>query len=293
MSGIRTSPLCISLAQAPVFAVGLAGHLKRHPLPDPGKISPELLKASRTVWDELAREMGLKGRPSALLTAPDANAKLRKGQGVRPIWSLTLAPAISSGLINTCVRYADCASACVLKSGKGALPMVQLARNVRTALLYRAPEAFAVILAHEIDRAGQEMAGHAWALRPNAASDIPWETAAPWLLERVARNGGTSYDYTKAWSRRSSAHYALTLSVDSRQDVDTIADAVRAGQNVAVIVPVRKGAPMPSSWHGLPAVDGDTTDARCDDPSGVVVLLRAKGALRGLTAHPMVRRAVV
>lgn len=279
------------LAPIPVGLVGLAGHLKRHPLPDPGIISPDALRAARTVWHELALEMGLKGRPSALLTAPDANAKLLKGIGVRPIWSLTLSPAMSSGAFNTCVRYADCEKVCVLKSGNGRYLSTQRARDVRTALLYRAPGAFAVLLAHEIDRAGADMGGSAWGFRPNAASDIPWEIAAPWMLERVLRNGGASYDYTKAWGRTGALGYRLTLSVDSRQDVDTIRAAVDSGQNVAVIVPIRKGEPVPTTWHGMPAIDGDVTDARCDDPRGVVVLLRAKGALRGRVAHPMVRRA--
>lgn len=278
-----------TLLPKPVGLVGLAGHLKRHPLQDPGVITPEKLRAARAVWRELRAEYGF-STAGALLTPPDANSKLAKGQGVRPIWSLTLSPAVSSGAYNTCVRYADCAAACVLLAGKGELPTVQRSRDSRTALLYRAPEAFSVLVAHELDKAAREMKGHVWGFRPNAASDIAWELAAPWMLRRVAELGGASYDYSKAWGRRDTLGYRLTLSVDSRQDDETIAQAVRSGQNVAVIVPVRKGQPVPSSWRGLPAIDGDVTDARCDDPQGVVVLLRAKGKLRGAgTSHPMVR----
>lgn len=279
----------LSLAPVPVGLVGLAGHLKRHPLPDPGVISDEMRREARATWAALRGEHGFRAEHGALLTPPDANAKIKKS--ARAVWSLTLSPAMSQGQINTCVRYADCVDVCVLTAGKGALPVVQRSRNARTALLYRAPEAFAILLADEIDKAGRlaRRDGFTWGLRPNAASDIPWEIAAPWLLERVANLGGRSYDYTKAWSRTGSDLYSITRSVDSRQSVEEIRDVLANGDNVAVILPVKKGHDVPSTWQGLPAIDGDVSDARCDDPRGVVVILRAKGKLRGVPSHPMVR----
>lgn len=278
----------IALQAPPVGMVGLAGHLKRHPLPDPGTISDDVLRAARETFMTLRREYGM-STPGKLLTEPDVNLKLAKGKGVRPLWSLSLAPAASSGAFNTCVRYLDCFDVCVLLSGNGRYPNTQRSRDCRTALLYRAPEAFAVLLAHEIDRAADSMEGHPWGLRANAASDIPWELAAPWLIERVAEAGGAMYDYTKAWGRQSLPGYRLTFSVDSRQDTARIADKLAAGETCTIVVPVKKGKALPTSWQGLPAIDGDQTDARCDDPAGVVVLLRAKGKLRGAVAHPLVR----
>jgi hypothetical protein len=150
-----------------------------------------------------------------------------------------------------------------------------------------------VLLADEIDAAARKAfrLGIAWGLRPNAASDIAWEISAPWLIERVRSAGGLCYDYTKAWRRVGMPGYSLTRSVDSRQSVETIAAAEAAGQNVAVILPVAKGQPVPATWQGMPAIDGDVSDARCDDPRGVVVILRAKGRLKGAESHPMVRAA--
>lgn len=278
-----------TLNPAPTIAVGLAGHLKRHPIANPGVITPEKLYEARRIYGEIMREHGFKGTAARLLTPPDANTKIRKS--ARLVWSLTLAPAMSSGMINTCVRYADCQDVCVLTSGKGGVPAVQRSRAARTALLYRAPDAFAVLLAHEIDRAGdmRHDTGREWRIRLNAASDIPWEIVAPWIIARVVANGGAAYDYTKAWARQDVPGYTLCRSVDSRQDIDKIRATVASGRNVAVILPIAKGDPTPDTWQGMPAVDGDVSDDRTADPRGVVVVLRAKGALRNRPEHALVR----
>lgn len=274
----------------PTLAVGLASHLKRNPLPDPGAISRDDLAVARTTWGEIQREHGFLGTgTSALLTPPDANTKIKKSAAL--VWSLTLAPAMSSGMINTCVRYADCHDVCVLTSGKGGVPAVQRSRAARTGLLYRAPHAFAVLLAAEIDRAAYKALreGREWRVRLNAASDIPWEVAAPWLLQHIADNSGRAYDYTKSWARPDVPGYTLCRSVDSRQSVEKIRATVNSGHNVAVILPIAKGQPTPDVWEGMPAVDGDVSDDRSVDPRGVVVILRAKGTLRNRPAHPMMR----
>lgn len=41
---------------------------------------------------------------------------------------------------------------------------------------------------------------------------------------------------------------------------------------------VRKGRPLPATYNGIPVIDGDVSDFRPVDPSGVIVGLRAKGA---------------
>lgn len=273
---------------APSHAVGLAGHFKRAPIAEP-LVTPDTVRQARAIAADIWREHGFKGAPASLLTPPDANTKIRKS--ARLVWSLTLAPAFASGLINTCVRFADCHDICVLTSGKGGVPSVQRARAARTDLLYRAPHAFAVLIADEIDRAARtaRRTDREWRIRLNAASDIPWEIAAPWILERIRANGGAAYDYTKSWGRQDVPGYELCRSVDSRQDWDTIARQVYNGRNVAVILPIAKGEPTPDEWQGLPAIDGDVSDDRTGDPWGVVVILRAKGALRNRPEHAMVR----
>lgn len=274
----------------PTLAVGLASHLKRNPLPDmSGSLTREMIREAREAYSAIAREHGFTGNSTTLLTQPDGNAKIKKSS--RAVWSLTLAPAMSSGVINTCVRYADCHDVCVLTSGKGELPVVQRSRAAKTALLYRAPEAFAILLSLEIRAAARKSArdGFRWGIRLNAASDIPWEQAAPWVLDMVIHLGGTVYDYTKSWGRQDRQGYTLVRSIDSRQSDDRIRETVLSGRNVAVVLPIKKGTPVPPTWLGLPAVDGDVSDDRSADPSGVVVVLRAKGQLRNRPDHALVR----
>lgn len=278
-------------APAPTLAVGLAAHLKRNPLAEP-TVTADTLRQARAIFRGIMVEHGFKGKAdTALLTAPDGNVKIAKSR--RAVWSLTLAPAMSSGLINTCVRYADCQDVCALTSGKGGLPVVQRSRAARTALLYRAPEAFAIILAEEVGKAGRlaHRGGFAWGIRLNAASDIPWEHAAPWIFKLVEMYHGTAYDYTKSWAREDRPGYRLVRSIDSRQSDDRIREAVAAGRNVAVVLPIAKGQPTPRTWLGLPAIDGDVSDDRSADPHGVVVVLRAKGKLRSNPDHALVRTA--
>lgn len=281
----------ITVLPAPTVAIGLASHLKRHGLPDARtQYGAADIAAARAVYGEIQRRHGFKGTGTTpLLTAPDANTKIRKSE--RLVWSLTLAPAMSSGMINTCVRYGDCADICVLTSGKGGVPAVQRSRAARTELLYCAPVAFAILLADEIRRAARlaRRDGREWRVRLNAASDIPWEIAAPWLLQMITDMGGAAYDYTKSWARPDVPGYTLCRSVDSRQDVAKIRATVDAGRNVAVILPITKGEPTPREWNGMPAIDGDTSDDRTADPIGVVVILRAKGKLRNRPEHAMVR----
>lgn len=285
--------MSITTLPAPTLAVGLAAHLKRNPLRDPGRITRQMWQDAQAAQSAIWQEHGFSGAPVSVLTPPTGNTKIRKS--ARLVWSLTLAPAMSSGLINTCVRYLDCQDVCVLTSGKGGLPVVQRSRAARAALLYRAPDAFAILLKGEVERAAAKApagAGNRWGVRLNAASDIPWEHAAPWILDLITHLGGTVYDYTKSWGREDRAGYTLVRSVDSRQDPDRIRAIVESGRNVAVVLPVKKGEPVPATWQGLPAVDGDESDDRTEDPRGVVVVLRAKGKLRNRPDHPLVRAIV-
>lgn len=268
------------LSPAPVVAVGLASHLKRFPLSAPALG----VRDAREVWSEVQREHGFNGNPlTPVLSAPGNNTKIAKS--VAPVWSLTLAPAMSSGLINTCVRYQDCHDVCVLTSGRGVMSSVQRSRAARTSLLYRAPEAFAAIVSHEVSRINRE----GWRIRLNSASDIPWETAAPWLINLIVENGGQAYDYTKSWGRSDVDGYTLVRSVDSRQSIEKIKSIVDSDRNVSVVLPVGKTESVPAIWHGMPTVDGDVSDDRTEDPAGRVVVLRAKGKLRNLPNHPLVR----
>jgi len=84
-------------------------------------------------------------------------------------------------------------------------------------------------------------------------------------------------------------NYRTTYSVTRATRAETVARITGRGDTVTAVFP--SVAPIPAAWRGLPVVDGDTTDDRFSDPSGVVVGLKAKGKLRGALDHPLLVRA--
>jgi hypothetical protein len=111
------------------------------------------------------------------------------------------------------------------------------------------------------------------AFRLNGTSDIRWET--------VPVNGATNlmslfpnvqfYDYTKHENRRNlPANYHLTVSRSETNEANVFA----LPYNVAVVF---NSKTLPAEYNGRPVVNGDDTDLRFLDPTGVVVGLTAKG----------------
>jgi hypothetical protein len=154
---------------------------------------------------------------------------------------------------------------------------VTAARVLKNRFLLAHPEAFYSLVGFEIDKA-TVLHGSDLRVRLNTFSDIAHENVAPWLLDN--RPGVRFYDYTKGWDRNPPDNYRLTLSASERTTVDQITAAVGNGRNVAVVFPQSRVTPLPKTWHGLRVIDGDKTDNRADDPTGVVVGLRAKGSMR-------------
>ena len=114
----------------------------------------------------------------------------------------------------------------------------------------------------------------------------------------------TLYDYSKAplsgplgLTAQAAAGWDITASMaaDRLTAAADAAAALRAGYRLAVPVALRKGAALPRALEILPhrsfaplivpAVDGDATDHRWQDPGAVAVILRTKvsrGADRSL-----------
>ena len=81
------------------------------------------------------------------------------------------------------------------------------------------------------------------------------------------------YDYTKIYDRESSyTNYYLLYSKSELTTVDQVKDLVSNGKNVSVVF-----ESVPTSWEGIEVIDGDESDLRPLDKSGVVVGLKAKG----------------
>jgi hypothetical protein len=173
--------------------------------------------------------------------------------------------------------------------------MVQRARQLKTRFLLEDPDAFCSLLAHELETAWRKH-GAKLRVRLNTFSDIRWEDVVPWLLaaetyQSVSVTGAIGfYDYTKDWSRTSPANYRLTLSASERTSDRRVVAAVAAGRTVAVVFDTPRTKDLPATWHGLDVIDGDKSDNRADDATGVVVGLRAKGTMRG-DRRGMVRSA--
>ena len=209
----------------------------------------------------------------------DANAKTVKGQGRGYMTAiLYLAPADESGYEVCPMASAGCRKACLNKAGMGAFSTVQAARIAKTRLYFEDRAAFMAQLVSEV-RAFIRKAiklGLIPVVRLNGTSDIPWG--------RVPVEGKANimelfpsvqfYDYTKRHNRRNlPVNYHLTFSL--AEDNDSRAGAAATnGANIAVVFRTDK---FPTTFMGMPVVDGDTDDLRFLDGRGVVVGLKAKG----------------
>ncbi len=232
--------------------------------------------------------------PLALLTT--GNPKTAKGEGQGYLTAIMhLAPHKVAGF-NVC-GYASkgCAAACLNTAGRGGIGLdsdglnaIQIARIRRTRFFKRDIGAFMRQLHAEIADHERRALAHGLkpAVRLNGTSDLPWEKlrAGGFPNMMAAFPGVTFYDYTK-WpigKRKLSAApgYSLTFSLCEDND-SRAADALRAGVNVAAVFNVTRSGDLPAEHtiNGVtaPVIDGDKTDLRFLDPSGVIVGLRAKG----------------
>jgi len=284
---------------------GRARNLTRE-LESAGPFDPDAMTPAdaRKVLRKAYAELGFKGLPR-LLTLPESQHKL--GMSERRAVGLSLAPAdmsatVAKGLgwmadgFDVCTwRTPACTAACVLATaGKSVFPSVKRGRAAKTIVLARHPQAFITQLADELRR--QVEAFGPIDFRPNVASDLRWERIAPKLFDLA---GVRVYDYTKAPRAQrdlgQSAYDKLVFSLsDARHSEAEALEWLRSGGNVAVVFDTKKGHALPSTFAGFAVVDADTSDSRVDDPAGVVVGLRAKGAARGKagTADGFIRRGI-
>jgi hypothetical protein len=253
---------------------------------DPDAMTLEDARSIATAY--YVGEHGYRKAPP-LLTPPEAQLKL--GKSARPAYGLSLSPASASG-VNVCTwSTPNCRAVCVLTTaGNARYDSVREARNVKTLFLAAQPQAFVTIMAAELRRAVAKRGGIDF--RPNVASDLRWERIAPALF---AIDGVRVYDYTKAPAqhREPGENYRLVFSVSERDASEREAlEYLESGHNAAVVFATLRGHELPATWNGFDVIDADTSDSRIDDPDGVVVGLRAKGAAIGKSAGGFVKPAV-
>lgn len=216
-----------------------------------------------------------------------SNIKTQKGVKLGyATYVLHLAPADLSGVINTCPKATlGCKLGCLNTSGHGGMyidiedSVVQQARIRKTKWFATGRESFLEALVVDIKRAIKQATkkGLIPVFRLNGTSDISWE--------KYKINGKNIfelfpnvqfYDYTKVLHRKVGhiQNYHLTFSrgESNQTDVDY---AIANGMNVAYVFDK-----TPQTYDGITVFNGDDTDLRFLDPTGVIVGLKAKGRAR-------------
>lgn len=243
--------------------------------------------------DQLHARAGVR----SLLSAPGANPKVRKNDKLGMSTAvLHLAPGNMSGREVCPKRSPGCSAACLHFAGNPVHQSIKdKARIARTRLFFDDRNLFMNILVLEIAshaiRAAKK--GIGCAVRLNGTSDICWEAKKfllfPEVIEWLDRKYPIFdreqkvinrvfptiqfYDYTAISNRKVTNNYHLTFSLKENNLMEAIAEH-RRGLNIAAVFPVGE---VPSTYLGLPVIDGDETDYRPADPSPCVVGLKVKG----------------
>ena len=175
-----------------------------------------------------------------------------------------------------------CRNDCLFKAGRGVMPSVVNARIRKTRWYLERTQEFLDQLdldILEVERLAKAK-GMKPAIRLNGTTDILWERHC--VMDR--HPNVQFYEYTKFPRKvreKRPDNLDLTFSLSETDYSKQWAQDWQAiGVNTAVVFSTKKGEPLPSTFMGLPVIDGDLSDARFLDPKGVIVGLRAKGKAR-------------
>ncbi len=195
-------------------------------------------------------------------------------------YGLHLAPYNLSGK-NVCSHASTgCAKACLNTAGRGIMHTVQEARIKKTKWFFEERDSFLKQLVKEIKSRTKSAIKNNLTpcFRPNLTSDLVWEKIMP--LQFILFPHLQFYDYTKIKKRYERyldgelpSNYHLTYSRSETTPDKEVHDLCSRGGNVAVVFKDH----LPSTWQGIRVVNGDINDLRFQDPSGIIVGLKAKG----------------
>jgi hypothetical protein len=214
----------------------------------------------------------------ALLSVYNSNPKVAKNekQGVAGA-VLHLAPANLSGYEVCQGSSKGCRDACLHFAGNPAhMNNKTKARIAKTQMFFEKRDEFMVQLHKEIGAHVRRATrlGLKPAVRLNGTSDIIWERKKVLGKANIMEHFPevSFYDYTALYRPVDVPNYHLTFSL-KETNIDKAKLAIDAGWNIAVVF----AKSLPDSYLDLPVISGDDDDYRPNDPTGVVVGLKAKG----------------
>ena len=209
------------------------------------------------------------------------NAKTTKGEKLGYLTGiLYLSPSdIVEGVQLCPFASKGCREACLYSAGRGKFSNVQQARKRKTMLYRDNLEAFMRSIVKDVIRVVRKAKrdGKIAAIRLNGTSDIRYEDIVDSKGQNIFEmfKDVIFYDYSKSVKRVLKVNipnYHLTFSASEVTSEILIKKIVNKGKNVAVVF-----RDIPSTFIGETVINGDETDLRFLDKSGVIVGLLAKG----------------
>jgi len=180
---------------------------------------------------------------------------------------------------NLCAKASPgCIASCLYTAGFGKFTSVQQSRQLNTEVFLKHTDVFLGLLQQELiklnEKAGKE--NTQYAVRLNGTSDMDWLLLFHKKLNwyPTALKNIILYDYTKHVDRMfyyQGTNYHLTFSKSENNWSDCVR-VLDAGMNVAVVF-----KQLPTTYMGYRVEDGDLSDDRYFDSTGVIIGLRPKG----------------
>jgi hypothetical protein len=255
--------------------------------------------------------------PVFKLLTVDADAKTVKGESRGYLTAILYLTAANGSGTQLCplAELAHCDIGCLLTAGRGGMSKdnatfltgsgvelpdnaVQHARLRRTALFNNNRELFMLTLVTDILRfivlaVSRDLIP---VIRLNGTSDIRWEDIPVCGFANIFAMFPAIqfYDYTKIPNRRRALdipNYHLTFSYSHvAAFAPIVIKAMQTYGNSVNFAAVFHG-PKPGTFLGRSVMNGDETDLRFTDATGVVIALKAKGKARKDTSGFVVRTA--
>lgn len=212
------------------------------------------------------------------LLAVGTNAKTIKSDTNNELTAIMyLASSTLSGY-DTCPNASEgCKKVCLISAGHGKLTSVQQARNRKTRLYFEKPEEFKKILFDDLTLFKSYCNEHGLNgnVRLNGTSDLDF------ISFKIKDNKNifqlftdiNFYDYTKDFDRTSTEknYYILYSRSENTSELE-VKKLIDQNKNVAVVFDE-----IPDTWNNFEVINGDLSDLRTKDKSGVIVGLKAKG----------------